>query len=56
MKFSKVVRVIDHEFCDLVLTEQNGFALLAPEHGPSSGANLKAVKHETEGFQSENKS
>jgi hypothetical protein len=56
MKFSKVVRVIGHEFCDLVLTEQNGFALLAPEHGPGGGGDLKAVKHETEGFQSENNS
>ena len=50
LKFSKVIGVICHEFCDLVLTEQNGFALLAPEHGPGGGANLKAVKHEAEGF------
>lgn len=55
MKFSKVVRIIGHELCDLVLTEQDRFALLAPEHGPGGGADLKAVEHETEGFQSENK-
>ena len=40
LKFSEIVGVIEHEFGDLVLSEEDGFALFAPEHGLGAGVHL----------------
>ncbi len=46
LKFTEVFGVIGHEFSDLILSKEDGFALFAPEHGPSAGMDLKTVEHD----------
>ena len=52
LKFTEVFGVIGHEFSDLILSKEDGFALFAPEHGPSAGMDLKTVEHEMRKVQS----